>query len=205
MRESGSAAVNCRESHVDLESDMIIDDLDQVGLITRSTLIQVAPLDAQGKVRVEYTLDVTAGELVLLKTRDLVYNYIGTSWCDGICSEHKETYINYAKRNNIDGVVPADWFLSHSWGMSFYDTVDTLLPNADDCYIAMITPTYKIVWIFNILMISFCPFIGWLLLIIYGQRKHILSQIAKPRWYTSNAILTLANESYWIDILCKNH
>ena len=73
--------------------------LDQVGLITRSTLIQVAPLDAQGKVRVEYTLDVTAGELVLLKTRDLVYNYIGTSWLETlaldiptVCFYDPETY-----------------------------------------------------------------------------------------------------------------
>lgn len=50
---------------------------DYTGRITRNLIVIAAPMDLTGTVRPEYACEVPAGELVLLKTRDLVYNHIG--------------------------------------------------------------------------------------------------------------------------------
>jgi hypothetical protein len=53
------------------------------GEINRGTWILAAPIDCNGVARPELAVAVTAGELCLLKTRDLVYNLIGDKWNTG--------------------------------------------------------------------------------------------------------------------------
>jgi len=126
-----------------LAKAQLLVSLDDMKHIHRNTIVRAAPFDNLGQVRPEFAVTVTAGELVLFKTRDLVYNHIGTPWNAGVCKDRKETYLDYAKRkkNMSNGIQPADWFLSHSWGMTFCDTIDTLLPSGDDCFVAMISPS----------------------------------------------------------------
>lgn len=127
--------------------------------------------------------------------------------CDGVCSEHKETYLDYARRTHLaggSGVVPAEWFLSHSWGTAFHDTIDTVLPSADDCFVAMLTPPTPKLWPLYVLVISAVPLMGWGLLLILGSRRKVLQHMAKPRWWTPRAVTAMANNAFWIDILCKN-
>ena len=98
-------------------------NLDELKSIDRMTVVRAAPLDALGNSRPELAVSVRCEELVLLKTRDLVYNYIGTTGCPGgVCEEKQETFLSYAARdkNMVSGIRPADWFLSHSWGTSFW-------------------------------------------------------------------------------------
>jgi hypothetical protein len=53
------------------------------GAVDRSTWVLAAPIDCNGVVRPELAVAATAGELCLLKTRDLVYNLIGDKWNAG--------------------------------------------------------------------------------------------------------------------------
>ena len=180
--------------------------LDDLKHIHRDTIVRAAPLDNSGQVRPEFAVNATAGELVLFKTRDLVYNYIGTPWNAGVCTDRKETYLDYAKRKGemINGIQPADWFLSHSWGMTFCDTIHTLLPSGDDCFVAMISPPCWQCWPLVIIVIAVVPFVGWLVLPLLGHRHHVLSHLAKPRWWTPKAVTSLGRVTYWVDIFCKN-
>jgi hypothetical protein len=50
------------------------------GDLNRGTWILAAPIDCDGIARAELAVAATAGELCLLKTRDLVYNLIGDKW-----------------------------------------------------------------------------------------------------------------------------
>lgn len=138
-----------------------------------------------------------------------MYNCIGNSWVEGVCADRKETYVDYVKRslpntNKEVRIAPATNFLSHSWGMSFYDTVDTLLPSADDCYVAMITPPLLALWPLYVLTIALVPFVGWAALPVLGHRERVLCHMAEARWWTPRHVTALANASYWIDIFCKN-
>lgn len=96
-----------------------------------------------------------------------------------MCAEHKETYVSYAQRTRLSaggGIRPADWFLSHSWGTAFYDTIDTVLPSADDCFVAMVTPPTTKLWPLYALVIAVVPLVGWALLLVLGSqigRAHV--------------------------------
>jgi hypothetical protein len=192
-----------------LAKAQVLINLNDINNLTRDTILSAAPLDNTGKVCPEFAVNVTAGELVLFKTRDLVYNYIGTPWNEGVCKEEQETYLDYAKRKDetktdIDiGIQKATWFLSHSWGMTFCDTIDTLLPSGDDCFVAMVSPPC-LLWPLFIILIAVIPFLGWLVLPLLGRRQYVLSHLAKPRWWTPKAVTSLGRVTYWIDILCKN-
>ena len=189
-----------------LAKAQLLINLDDMKHIQRDTIIRAAPLDNIGQVRSEFAVNVTAGELVLFKTRDIVYNYIGTPWNDGVCKERQETYLDYAKRKKEmnTGIRPADWFLSHSWGMTFCDTIHTLLPSDDDCFVAMLSPSCSQCWPLVILIIAIVPFVGWLVLPLLGRRRYVLDHLAHPRWWTPKAVTSLGRVTYWIDILCKN-
>ena len=192
-----------------LAKAQVLINLNDINNLTRDTILSAAPLDNTGKVRPEFAVNVTAGELVLFKTRDLVYNYIGTPWNEGVCKEEQETYLDYAKRKDetktdIDiGIQKANWFLSHSWGMTFCDTIDTLLPSGDDCFVAMVSPPC-LLWPLFIILIAIVPCLGWVVLPLLGRRQYVLSHLAKPRWWTPKAVTSLGRVTYWIDILCKN-
>ena len=58
------------------------------GTITRDLVVMAAPLDSNGVVA-SRCVQVAAGALVLLKTRDLVYSYIGNIYSPGVCSARK--------------------------------------------------------------------------------------------------------------------
>jgi hypothetical protein len=135
------------------------------GAVDRGTWVLAAPIDCSGVVRRELAVAATAGELCLLKTRDLVYNLIGDKWntgessprsklclrhcnihlrCTGLTTNSKLTYIETVKQQNAAAaslyVGPAQAFLSHTWGDCFCDTVEALLPTHDQCYRAMVEP-----------------------------------------------------------------
>ena len=71
------------------------------------------------------------------------------------------------------------------------DTVDTLLPSADDCFVAMITPPSKWLWPLVLLVIALVPLVGWCLLPLLCARSRVLEHMATPRWWTTKAVASL--------------
>ena len=64
------------------------------------TAINVARRSRAGVARPELSLLITAGEVCLRKTRELVYNYIGQgTWCPGVTNARQESYVDYARRS----------------------------------------------------------------------------------------------------------
>jgi hypothetical protein len=195
--------------------------------VDRTTVVRAVPMRRDGSPCDECAVQVTLGQLCLRRTRDLVYNYIGDLRSPGVTNDRRETYIEYAQRTccptaeDSDGSAdeadfedfgPAHAFLSHSWGGTFADTVDAVLPNPDQCYCAMVEPSregsrccilFLMCALLHVALVFFVP--GWgLLLVALGRRAYVLDHIANPRWWTPKAVRRLGAYRLWIDIFCKN-
>lgn len=188
------------------------DFLTYKGNVDRFTTVIAAPIDALNVVRQDLAVTTILEHICLPYTRDLVHNYIGNSYFEGVTSKAECTLLEFCRNNDAteNDTGPAQLFVSHTWSDKFCDTVDCLLPSFDDCYRAMVEPVFSmsltgvVIMVLYIAFVLFVPLVGWLLLPILGRREYVIDHIARPRWWTPHSVVNLGKVGLWMDIFCKN-
>ena len=199
------------------------DSVRAAGIANRNTLVRVVPKDANGLIRPDLAMNSTCSQVVLRKTRELVYNYIGQGPVEGVTSAKQETYVEFASREMENKLSPNSFgvatdFVSQTWGDHFADTVDALLPSDIELYNSFFfdgdktSPSF-----FGVFQCGLSAYglgaLGLLLSYLllwpmcwYMTPDRVRSHYLRPRWWTPRSLRTLANEGryYWIDILAKN-
>ena len=166
----------------------------------------------------------SCSQVVLRKTRELVYEYIGQGAnADGVTNAEQETYVEFASRELKDKISPdscgvATDFVSQTWSDHFADTVDALLPSDIELYNSFFFDGDKsnpsLFGAFQCGLSAYGLgalglFVSYLLLwpmCWYMTPDHIRSHYLRPRWWTPHSLRKLGSQGryYWIDILAKN-
>ena len=181
------------------------------GSIDRNTLLLVAPLNKLNCCQNEFAVPLNAARFGLLRTRDIVYNYIGDLLNHGCTNLMKESYIDFARRElkiRQDDIGPANMFVSHSWGDYFCDTVSALEPDSEQCcdainrkYFEFISFGSLVISIFDVGLYIMTLFV--IVSYIFRSICVVMYQVLHPQSWQSQRIKDLSRQFFWIDILGK--